>query len=156
LRSRAGWIALSLLALTFAVAPGCAKVPLIGGKPAVQVSLEATGQCNNCGKATAQPLQFAVLQVADAAPIAGASLAQVWGKEKAVFGDGLLTRDAGFIDPNSKQDFSYEKNPKAKAAIVVGNFCKAEGGCWYYVQLLSKGSRIRLKADASCLSVVKK
>ena len=81
---------------------------------------------------------------------------QIWGKEKALFGDALLTRDAGFVDPNSKQAFSYAKNPKAKAAIVVGNFCKPDGACWYQVQNLSKGSRVNLKADASCLSVVKK
>ena len=144
------------VAALLALSSGCAKVPLIGGKPAVQLSMEASAQCNNCGKATAQPLEFAVLQVTDPAAITGTSLVQIWGKEKSLFGEALLTRDAGFVDPNAKQAFSYAKNPKAKAVVVVGNFCKPDGACWYYVQPLSKGSRIKLRADASCLSVVKK
>jgi type VI secretion system VasD/TssJ family lipoprotein len=143
-------------AILIAGTAGCAKVPLVGGKPAIQLTLWSNPYCNNCGKAAPQPLEFAVLQVTDPAAITGTSLAQIWGKEKTLFGDALLKRDAGFIDPNSKQDLSYEKNPKAKAAIVVGNFCKTDGSCWYHVQLLSKGSRMRLSAGASCLTVVKK
>jgi type VI secretion system VasD/TssJ family lipoprotein len=145
-----------LLAVLLAGAAGCAKVPLIGGKAAVSVTLSATNKCNNCGKTTPQPLEFAVLQVTDPAAITGTTLGQIWGKEKSLFGDALLTRDAGFIDPNSKQAFSYGRNPKAKAMIVMGNFCKPDGACWYFIQPLSKGSRINLRAEASCLSVVKK
>lgn len=147
--------ALCVVAL-FAMIPGCSKVPLVGGKPAFQLAMEATTQCNTCGKTAAQPLEFAVLQVTDAAAITGTSLVQIWGKEKNLFGDALLTRDAGFIDPNSRQPFAYEKNPKAKAVVVVGNFCRPEGTCWYVVHPLSKGSRLNLRAEASCLTVVKK
>lgn len=141
-------------AALLAALTGCAKVPLVGGK-AISVDLQASDKCNNCGKATAQPLEFAVLQVTDPSAITGTTLGQIWGKEKSLFGDALLTRDAGFIDPGAKQAFSYEKNPKSKAAIVIGNFCKPDGACWYHLQPLSKGSRIKLMAGASCLTVVK-
>src|SRR5882672_5375304 len=130
---------LSLLALS-----SC--MPL-GGKKSVQLSIEATPQCNTCGKSSAQTLEFAVIQVTDPAAITGTSLVQIWGKEKALFGDALLTRDSGSIVPSSKQPFAYERNPRAKAVIVIGNFCRPDGNCWSVVQSLSKGSRLGLKAE---------
>ena len=142
---------LALLLLTVLVA-STSCMPF-GGKKSFQLSITATPQCNTCGKASAQPLEFAVLQVTDASAITGTSLVQIWGKEKALFGDALLTRDTGSIVPNSSQPFPYARDPKAKAVIIVGNFCKAEGNCWYVTQLLSKGSRLNLKAEASCWSV---
>jgi len=141
--------ALALLLL----AAGCG---MMGGKKSIQLSLEATAQCNTCGKTSAQPLEFAVLQLTDASAITGTSLVQIWGKEKALFGDALLTRDTGSIIPNSKQPFAYQRDPKAKAVIVIGNFCKPEGTCWYFSQLLSRGSKLSLRAEASCLAVVTK
>lgn len=146
--------ALLALVLTLPVVLGACS-PL-GGKKSVQLSIEATPQCNTCGKSSAQPLEFAVLQVTDPAAITGTSLVQIWGKEKSLFGDALLTRDAGSIVPNSKQPFAFQRNPKARAVIVIGNFCKPDGACWYYTQPLSKGSRLSLKAEASCLAVVAK
>jgi type VI secretion system VasD/TssJ family lipoprotein len=154
LKSR--WAQAALAAALLAGLAGCAKVPLVGGKPAIQLSMEASDKCNTCGKTAAQPLEFAVLQVTDPAAITGTSLVQIWGKEKSLFGDALLTRDSGFVDPNTKTPFSYEKNPKTKAVIVVGNFCRPDGSCWYVVHSLRKGTRIKLRADASCLTVVKK
>lgn len=143
--------ALPLLALAL-LAGGC----MMGGKKSVQLSLEATDQCNTCGRASAQPLEFAVLQLTDASAITGSSLVQIWGKEKALFGDALLTRDTGSIVPNSKQPFVYARDPKTKAILVIGNFCKPDGNCWYYSHSLSKGSKMSLKAEASCLTVVTK
>src|SRR5215831_6200701 len=153
-KSRSALASLAVLCLVGLV--GCAKVPLVGGKPAVQLSLEATDQCNTCGKQSAQPLEFAVVQVTDASAITGTSLVQIWSKEKALFGDALLTRDTGFIDPKTKQEFTYERNPKAKSVIVIGNFCKPDGSCWYVLQPLSKGSHLKLTAESSCLAVAKK
>lgn len=147
-----GMCALPALALAFMIA-GCG---MMGGKKSVQLSLEATSQCNTCGRASAQPLEFAVLQLTDASAITGTSLVQIWGKEKALFGDALLTRDTGSIVPNSKQPFVYSRDPKTRAILVIGNFCKPDGNCWYYSQSLSKGSKLSLKAEASCLTVVTK
>ncbi len=122
------------------------------GKKSVSLTLTATPECNNCGKASGQPLEFEVLQVTNPAAISGTSLVQVWSNEKTLFGDALLTRDTGSIVPGSKQPFAYARNPKAKAVIVVGNFCKPEGSCWYFTQSLSKGSKMALEAQASCLA----
>ncbi len=144
-----GLIALALASLV----AGCG---MMGGKKSIQLSLEATAQCNTCGKASAQPLEFAVLQLTDASAITGTSLVQIWGKEKALFGDALLTRDSGSIVPNSKQPYVYQRDPKAKAIVVIGNFCKPEANCWYFSQLLSRGSKLSLRAEASCLTVVTK
>jgi type VI secretion system VasD/TssJ family lipoprotein len=154
LKSRSALAAIAAFCVLAAI--GCAKVPLVGGKAAIQLSLEASDQCNTCGKQSAQPLEFAVIQVTDASAITGTSLVQIWGKEKALLGDALLTRDTGFIDPKAKQEFSYERNAKAKSVIVIGNFCKPEGTCWYVLQPLSKGSHLKLRAESSCLAVAKK
>jgi len=143
-------VALALAAMT----AGCGGI--MGGKKSIQLSLEATDQCNTCGRPNAQPLEFAVLQVTDASAITGTSLVQIWGKEKALFGDALLTRDTGSIVPSSKQPFVFQRDPKARAVVVIGNFCKPEASCWYFTKSLDKGSKIQLKAEASCLTVVTK
>jgi len=122
------------------------------GKKSISLSLTATAECNSCGKASAQPLEFEVLQVTDPAAISGTSLVQVWANEKTLFGDALLTRDTGSIVPGAKQPFVYARNAKARAVIVVGNFCKPDGSCWYFTQSLSKGSKMALEAQASCLA----
>lgn len=152
LASRAARAA-AMLALC-AVLPGCSMIGM--GKKSVALNLEATDQCNTCGKSSAQPLEFAVLQVTDPSAITGTSLVQIWGKEKALFGDALLTRDAGTIVPSSKQPFVYERHAKAKAIVVIGNFCKPEGSCWYFTQPLAKGSKLALKAEAFCLAKASK
>lgn len=149
------WVHAAIALVAMAGVAGCSSVGL-GGKKSISLALEATPQCNNCGKSSAQPLEFAVLQVTDPAAITGTSLVQIWGKEKALFGDALLTRDTGSIVPSTKAPYAYERNPKAKAVIVIGNFCKPDGNCWYYTQSLSKGSKLTLRAEASCLALAGK
>ncbi len=149
------------LAVSFAVLlgvallAGCSAVGM--GKKSITLTVSSGADLNNCGKASPQPLEFAVIQVTDAKPIAGTSLVQVWAKEKALFGDALLTRDTGSIVPGAaKQPFAFQRNPKAKAVIVIGNFCKPDGSCWYATQDLAKGSKLALEAGASCLTRVTK
>jgi len=139
-----------------ALAPFVAGCGIMGGKKSIQLSIDAGPECNNCGKDSPQPLEFAVLQLTDASAITGTSLVQIWGKEKNLFGDALLTRDTGSIIPRSSQPFAYQRDPKAKAVLVIGNFCKPDGNCWYFSQSLTKGSKLNLKAGASCLTVVTK
>lgn len=151
LRSRTALAALSAAVLL----AGCSAIGM--GKKSISLNLSASADLNNCGKPSPQPLEFAVIQVTDAKPIAGTSLVQVWGKEKALFGDALLTRDTGSIVPGAvKQPFAFQRNPKATAVIVIGNFCKPDGSCWYATQELSKGSKLALEAGASCLTRVTK
>jgi len=143
----------ALLGVTFLA--GCGAVGM--GKKSIALTISASAELNNCGKASPQPLEFAVIQVTDEKPIAGTSLVQVWAKEKALFGDALLTRDTGSIVPGAaKQPFAFQRNAKAKAVIVIGNFCKPDGSCWYATQDLSKGSKLSLEAGASCLTRVTK
>ena len=153
--SRATLVASFAALLTVALLAGCGAVGM--GKKSVALTISASAELNNCGKASPQPLEFAVIQVTDDKPIAGTSLVQVWGKEKALFGDALLTRDTGSIVPGAaKQPFAFQRNAKAKAVIVIGNFCKPDGSCWYATQDLSKGSKLALEAGASCLARVTK
>lgn len=153
--SRASLAASFVALLGVALLAGCSAVGM--GKKSISVSMSASAELNNCGKASPQPLEFAVVQVTGAAPIAGTSLVQVWGKEKALFGDALLTRDTGSIVPGAtKQPFAFQRNPKAKAVVVIGNFCKPDGSCWYVTQDLAKGSKLALEAGASCLTRVTK
>lgn len=142
---------LLLAAATGLLAAGCAKVPLVGGKPSISVRLIATANCNNCGKSNGYPLTFRVLQVTDPTLLTGTTLAQVWDHEDKLLGEGLVARNEDVIDPGTRKELKFERNAKAKAVVVEGNFCKTQGSCWYYVKpLKGGGATIQLGVEASC------
>lgn len=148
---------LPVLGAVFALlvlAAGCAKVPLMG-KGALRVVVTATPECNNCGKSTGFPLTYRVLQVNDASALAGLSLTQVWDKEEKVLGAALLKKTESFVDPRQTKELTVEPEAGATAMIVVGNFCRTQGSCWYHVQMLSAGGTVKLDAGPGCFSVVK-
>jgi type VI secretion system VasD/TssJ family lipoprotein len=147
--ARPGVVALALVALSLT---SCSKVPLVGGKPAVVVQLSATAKANSCGQDAGNSMTFRVLQVTDASKITGASLTQLWDHEDKLLGTAFLKKDDGVIDPGKKQEFHFERDPKAKSVVLVGSFCKPQGTCWYYV---SKGSKLKLTVDEYCLRASK-
>jgi type VI secretion system VasD/TssJ family lipoprotein len=137
-----------LLAACALLAGGC-------GAGTLKVSLAATPNLNNCGKPAGYPLTYRVLQVTDPSVVTGMSLTQLWGKEAALLGPALLDTKESFIDPGAKKQLPVEKKPGAAAIIVVGNFCKPRGTCWYVAHPLAKGKALKLLAGSDCLSVEK-
>jgi type VI secretion system VasD/TssJ family lipoprotein len=130
---------------------GCAVKGL--GKRSLSVSLTAAADCNSCGRPTGNPLQYRVLQVKDASVMTGMALTQLWDKESEKLGAALLDRREAFIDPGKTQRLQVVRKPEATAMIVVGNFCRSRGTCWYYAQPLSQGGSVKLVAGADCFSV---
>jgi type VI secretion system VasD/TssJ family lipoprotein len=143
----------ALLALA-ALAAGCGKAPFVG-KGTLHVTLTAAADCNSCGRPGGYPLTYRVLQVTDASVVNGMTLTQLWDKEEKLLGPALLDKKDAFIDPGQKRELPVEKKPGAGAMIVVGNFCRSKGSCWYFAQSLSKGASVKLTAGADCLSPAK-
>jgi type VI secretion system VasD/TssJ family lipoprotein len=143
----------TLFASVFALAliAGCAKLPFVG-KPMLHVFLTAAADCNSCDKPSGYPLTYRVLQVTDASALTGASLTQVWDKEEKLLGGALLKKTDAYIDPGQARELPLEPAPGAKSLVVVGNFCKSKGSCWYYVQSLSKSGTVKLIAGSSCFT----
>jgi len=157
-------IALSLAiaaaaALAAAVLGSCSKLPLVGGEPELKIKLAATPTCNSCGESTGYPLTVRVLQVTDASGLSGASLVQVWDREGQLLGDALLGKPVqDVLDPGIKKEWKIERDPKAAAVVVMGNFCKTEGSCWYFVRKLEGGggASLDLYLDENCVREVRR
>jgi type VI secretion system VasD/TssJ family lipoprotein len=134
-------------------AAGCSKVPVVGGPAKARVRVTASADLNDCGKGAASPLTYRIVQVTDASAMTGTTLAQVWGREDKLLAAAYVTRSQDSVDPGGKRDIGVELDPKAKAVIVIGNFCKSEGSCWYYVAQRKGGGgmSIRLAAASDCL-----
>lgn len=144
-------------ALVLALVSGCAKVPLVGGKPALELKVTATADCNSCGKPNGYPIYIRLLQVTDPSAMTGVSLAQLWDREDKVLAAALVAKSEQVIDPGTSKEFKIEKDDKAKSVIIVGNFCKSDGNCWYLIKPLKGGGlKLKLTADASCLRETKK
>jgi len=149
-----------LAALLLAAAPlvaSCAKVPLIGGKPAITLDLTAGPMCNSCGKSEPHSLWFHVLQVADASALSGAKPEQVWDHEAKFLGPALLNdpkTTENVIDPGTQKTFTFAREAKAKFIVFEANFCQTKGACWYYVRPLkgSGGAKLDLFVDNFCVS----
>lgn len=140
-----------------ALAAVCAGLALsgCGAHRALKVSLTATADCNNCGKPTGYPLTYRVLQVTDPSVVTGMSLTQLWDKEDALLGPALLDRKEFYVDPGQTRALPVERKPGAAGIIVVGNFCRPRGNCWYYAQPLSKGGSVKLTAGPDCFTTSK-
>lgn len=147
--------ALAVLVLALSIS-GCAKVPVVGGKPQVTLRLTATARANSCGQDVGNSMAFRLVQVTDASGMTGASLAQFWDREDKVLGPAFLSKQDGVIDPGKTGEFKFERDEKAKAVIFVGSFCKPAGNCWYYTRPLSKGSTLKLTIDEFCIRESKK
>lgn len=130
---------------------GCAKAPLIG-KGSVKVTLSAAEDCNSCGKGTGYPLTYRVLQVTDTSLLTGMTLTQLWDKEEKLLGPALLSKSESFIDPGQTKSLPLERAAGAAAVVVVANFCRSAGSCWYYAQPLSQGGTVKLLAGPECLT----
>jgi type VI secretion system VasD/TssJ family lipoprotein len=149
-------LALAVLVVALAVS-SCSLLPFMRGKPVIRVSFTATADLNSCGKSGSAPLTLRVFQVTDASALTGegTTLSQVWQKADAGLG-------AAFIGPDQKrrlvvgqpaEEITLDRDPKARAVVVVGNFCKTQGSCWFIVRPLKGGggANFGVTASATCL-----
>ncbi len=142
------------LLLAVALLAGCAKAPLIG-KGTLRVVMTAEGTCNSCGQSTGYPLTYRVLQVKDASALTGTTLTQVWDKEEKILGAAFISKTEATIDPGQSRDLPVQRARDATAMVVVGNFCKTKGSCWYWVQPLASGGTVKLTAGPGCFTATK-
>lgn len=133
--------------LAVAAIHGCAKVPVVGGKPQITLRVTAAPKANSCGQDVGNSMAFRLVQVTDATGITGTSLAQFWDREDKVLGAAFLSKHDGVVDPGRVTELKFERDEKAKAVIFVGSFCKPEENRWYVVRPLSRGSTLRLTVD---------
>jgi type VI secretion system VasD/TssJ family lipoprotein len=123
----------------------------------VAVKMTATGRLNNCGKSVPQRLYYRMIQVTDAAPLAGMKLENVWDRESEMLGGAFISRGADLsIEPGaSRPDASVALDPRTKAVVVIGNFCMTQGSCFYFSQAipekLKKALSLDLTADSTCI-----
>lgn len=146
----------ALLCGAIAVVAGCAKVPLVGGAAKAKIELTAAANCNSCGKSQGYPLTFRVVQLTDAAPLTGVTLVQLWDHEDKLLGGVFVAKSTDdVIEPGAKKEIGVELEEKTRAVVLVGNFCKTSGSCWYHVVKRKGGSGVSMKlnADAACLTV---
>lgn len=142
--------AASALALA-ALMAGCAKVPVVGGKPQVTLRVTAAPNANSCGQDVGNSMAFRLIQVTDASGMTGTSLAQFWDREDKVLGPAFLSRHDGVVDPGQVTELKFERDEKARALVFVGSFCRPQSACWYAVRPLSKGATMKLAVDESCV-----
>jgi type VI secretion system VasD/TssJ family lipoprotein len=132
----------------------CAKVPIVGKSSDIEIEVAADPNCNSCGNPNGNPLMLRVLQVTDASSLAGLSLVQLWDYEEARLGDGLVEKREATVEPGAKKVLMTKRQAKATTVVLVGNFCRTEGRCWYLTRTLPEGSGISFKVRAQqfCLT----
>jgi len=125
--------------------------------PVMTLRMTATSRLNNCGKSVPQRLYYRVVQVTDAAPLAGMKLENIWDRESEMLGGAFVARGADLsIEPNaSRPDAPVTLDPRTKAVVVIGNYCKTQGSCFFFSQPLpakkKKALAIDLTADSTCI-----
>ena len=104
-----------------------------------------------------QPVQSAQPEVIQWQPTRGYWEARrMWDREEKVLGSALLSHSDVVVDPGTRKEASVDRVAQAKTAVVVGNFCKAEGTCWYLIKpLKGKSTTIKLALDPACLHETK-
>ena len=134
----------------------CSLLPFLHGKPVIRVKFTTSADLNNCGKAGTAPLTLRVFQVTDASALTGerTTLSRVWRHETDEFGTVLVGSPLEqVLRAGQPAELSLDRDPKAKAVVVVANFCKTQGSCWFVVRPLKGGggAKLELNAGATCL-----
>lgn len=133
---------------------GCAGK--LKGSPTVQVSISATADCNNCGGGAASALKFRIFQVADTGAVRTMlNKGLPWSKHLEAGGANILVKiSEDFVSPGETKLIPTERDPRATAIVVEGNFCKKVGASWYLVHPLAKKGPLQISAGATGLTVV--
>jgi type VI secretion system VasD/TssJ family lipoprotein len=137
---------------------GCAAVGK--GTPKgrlIKLNITASSNLNNCGRAVPLVLHYRMIQVTDAAPLAGMKLGLLYGQEREMLDGALLWAGMDLaIEPGAtRQDPPVAIDPRARAVVVIGNFCKTKESCFYFAQPIpekvKKDILLDLTADSTCI-----
>jgi type VI secretion system VasD/TssJ family lipoprotein len=152
-------LATTLLALVALVlSAGCASMGKSTPKgKLVTIKMTATNRLNNCGRQVPLVLHYRVVQVTDATPLAGMKLENVYDRESEMLGGAFVSRGPDLtIEPGtSRQDAPVQIDPRTRAVVVLGNFCKTRASCFYFAQTvpakMKKNLALDLTADSTCI-----
>ncbi len=124
------------------------------GSPTVQVTISATADCNNCS-GTPSALKFRVFQVADTGAVRTMlNKGLPWAKHLEAGGANILVKvTEDFVGPGARKTIPTQRDPKAQALVVEGNFCKKVGASWYVIHPLAKKGPLLVTAGATGLSI---
>jgi len=123
----------------------------------VKLHITASSNLNNCGRAVPLVLHYRMIQVTDAAPLAGMKLGLLYGQEQEMLDGALVWAGMDLsIEPGaSRIDPPVKIDPRARAVVVIGNFCKTKESCFYFAQpipaKLKKDLLLDLTADSTCI-----
>jgi type VI secretion system VasD/TssJ family lipoprotein len=153
-------IALFVLAVALTVS-SCSLLPFMHSKPMIRVSFTAAADLNSCGNAGSAPLHLRVFQVTNASVLSneGTVCSEVWKKEKEALGSVFIEPAESYVlAVGQPLEISLERNPKARAVVVVGNFCKPQGSRWFIVKPFKGGggAKFGVTAGATSLSETKR
>lgn len=150
IRRSVGLPAVLLAVVMFVVGCGGARK----GSPTVQITITATADCNNCS-GTPSALKYRVFQVADTGAVRTMlNKGLPWAKHVEAGGANILVKvTEDFVSPGSSKTIPTQRDPKATALVVEGNFCKKVGATWYVVHPLAKKGPLLVTAGATGLSI---
>jgi type VI secretion system VasD/TssJ family lipoprotein len=135
---------------------GCAGNSVFGGKPKFTLKVLATKLLNTSGTAVAYPLHYACIQLIDPAPLTGMTVEQLYGNWTSLPGGVFLSAgpEITIVPDSTRTEKPLLIDDRAGAIVVVGNFGKSSGSCFYYVQPVAgkkkKSINLDLTADSTC------
>lgn len=150
IRRSVGLLAVLLVVVMSVVGCGGARK----GSPTVQITIRATADCNNCS-GTPSALKFRIFQVADTGAVRTMlNKGLPWAKHVEAGGANILVKvTEDFVSPGASKTIPTQRDPKATALVVEGNFCKKVGATWYVVHPLAKKGPLLVTAGATGLSI---
>jgi type VI secretion system VasD/TssJ family lipoprotein len=152
-------VALVVLAVALAVS-SCSQLPFLRGKPVICVSFTAAADLNSCGKSGSAPLTLRVFQVTDASALTSerTTLSRVWNEPEELKPVLVGPVPQQVLVVGTPAEIRLDRDPKARAVVVVGNFCKTQGSCWFIVRPLKGGggAKLDVTAAATCLQETKR
>lgn len=146
------WLPLLLTAASFACSGCSSSLPVVGGRAAkVTVAVEGAPDCNNCRTRTASSLKLRIFQVADSSAIRTVlnNKTLSWSKQLDAAAANVLGKPVEeYVGPGVGKSVTVERDPKAIAIVIEGNFCEKSGADWYYIHPAKRKS-VGLRAGAT-------
>jgi len=142
-------------ALRRLIGPGAVAAALLiaGCSHDVMLRVTSVHNLNSPTKDRGHRLAYRLVQLKEMPPMAGVQFPSLWRHEKDVFPGLVLGEpEEGNLDPDTTVKLSVKRDKAATAFMLVGNYYKPQGSCWYYVQSFAQGSSVTLTAGPSCFS----
>ena len=152
-------LALAVLAVALTVS-SCSLLPFMRGKPVIRVSFTAAADLNSGCKSGSAPLTLRVFQVTDASALTSerTTLSRVWNEPEELKPVIVGPVPQQVLVVGQPAEIRLDRDTKARAVVVVGNFCKTQGSCWFVVRPFKGGggAKLGVTAGATCLQETKR